>query len=67
MHSKSCEAAHLTYRIAGRLHIVMDDGSEQEFGPGDVSLIPPGHEAWVVGNDPVVIVDISSMKDYAKR
>jgi quercetin dioxygenase-like cupin family protein len=45
----------------------MDDGSEQEFGPGDVSLIPPGHEAWVVGNDPVVIVDISSMKDYAKR
>jgi quercetin dioxygenase-like cupin family protein len=45
----------------------MDDGSEQEFGPGDVSWIPPGHEAWVVGNDSVVVVDISGTKDYAKH
>ena len=45
----------------------MDDGSEQEFGPGDVSYLPPGHDAWVVGNEPAVIVDISGMRDYAKR
>jgi hypothetical protein len=63
----SCEAAHLQYHMAGRLHVVMDDGSEAEFGPGDVSHIPPGHDAWVVGQEPVVLVDISGMKDYAKR
>ncbi len=44
----------------------MDSGSEQEFGPGDVALIPPGHDAWVVGNEPVVVMDISGMVDYAK-
>jgi ethanolamine utilization protein EutQ (cupin superfamily) len=66
-HTQSCEAAHLQYHIAGCLHVVMDDGSVQEFGPGDVSWIPPGHDAWVVGNDPVIVVDISGMKDYAKH
>ena len=45
---------------------MMDDGTIDEFGPGDVSLIPPGHDAWVVGNEPVVIIDISGMGDYAK-
>ena len=63
----SCEAAHLQYHISGRLHVVMDDGSEAEFGPGDVGHIPPGHDAWVVGNEPVVAVDITGMRDYAKR
>jgi hypothetical protein len=64
--TKSCQASHLQYHISGRLHVVMDDGTEEEFGPGDVSLLPPGHDAWVVGNDPVVIIDISGMVDYAK-
>jgi ethanolamine utilization protein EutQ (cupin superfamily) len=65
--TESCQAAHLQYHVSGRLHVVMDDGSEQEFGPGDVSYLPPGHDAWVVGNEPAVVVDISGMKDYAKR
>jgi quercetin dioxygenase-like cupin family protein len=43
----------------------MDDGSEQEFGPGDLALIPPGHDAWVVGNEPVVTIDVSGMTKYA--
>ncbi|MGA2867270.1 MAG: cupin domain-containing protein [Verrucomicrobiota bacterium] len=63
----SCEAAHLQYHVSGRLHVVMDDGSEKEFGPGDVSYVPPGHDAWVVGSEPAVFVDISGMADYAKR
>ena len=63
----SCEASHLQYHVAGRLRVKMGDGSELEFGPGDVSYLPPGHDAWVVGNDPVVVVDISGMRDYAKR
>ena len=64
--TRSCQAPHLQYQVSGRLHVVMDDGSEQEFGPGDVALIPPGHDAWVVGNEPVVIIDVSGMVDYAK-
>jgi hypothetical protein len=64
--TKSCEAPHLQYHVAGRLHVLMDDGSAQEFGPGEVSLLPPGHDAWVVGNEPVVVIDISGMVEYAK-
>ena len=65
--TRSCEAPHLQYQVSGRLHVVMDDGSEQEFGPGDVASIPPGHDAWVVGHEPVVVVDISGMRDYARQ
>ncbi len=65
--TESCEAPHLQYHVAGRLHVKMDDGTEQEFGPGDVSSIPPGHDAWVVGNEPVVVVDISGMTHFAKH
>ena len=64
--TKSCEAPHLQYHVSGRLHVVMDDGSEDEFGPGDISLLPPGHDGWVVGDEPVVVIDISGMVDYAK-
>jgi mannose-6-phosphate isomerase-like protein (cupin superfamily) len=64
--TESCEAAHLQYLLSGRLHVVMDDGREEEFGPGDVVSVPPGHDAWVVGNDPAVAVDITGMGDYAK-
>jgi hypothetical protein len=45
----------------------MDDGSQAEFGPGEVSFLPPGHDARVVGNEPVVVIDISGMEDYAKK
>ena len=65
--TKSCEAAHFQYHIAGTIHIVMDDGTEFDCGPGDVSLLPMGHDAWVVGDEPVVIVDFQGMVDYAKR
>ena len=64
--TQSCQATHLQYHVSGRLHVMMDDGSQDEFGPGDVSLLPPGHDAWVVGNEPVVVIDISGMENYAK-
>jgi len=64
--TESCEAPHLQYQISGRIRVRMDDGSEEEFGPGDVTLIPPGHDAWVVGNEPVVVIDITGMGEYAK-
>lgn len=43
----------------------MDDGAEEEFGPGDAAVIPPGHNAWVVGNEPVVGIDFTGLKEYA--
>jgi len=61
-----CEAPHIQYHVSGRLRIRMADGSEEEFGPGDVGTTPPGHDAWVVGDEPVVVIDISGMKEYAK-
>jgi hypothetical protein len=65
--TKSCEAPHFQYHVSGVLHILMDDGTEFDCGPGDVSLLPSGHDAWVVGDEPVVIVDFQGMADYAKR
>ena len=64
--TKSCEAPHMQYFVSGRLHVVMDDGTQDEFGPGDVGAIPPGHDAWVVGSEPVVAIDINGLKDYGK-
>ncbi len=53
----SCQAAHLGYYVSGRMKVVMDDGQEEEFGPGDYAIIPPGHDAWIVGDEPCVVVD----------
>jgi mannose-6-phosphate isomerase-like protein (cupin superfamily) len=64
--TESCEVSHLQYHISGRLKVVMDDGSEEEFGPGQIASLPPGHDAWVVGDEPVVIIDVSGMAHYAE-
>jgi hypothetical protein len=64
--TKSCEAPHFQYHVSGVLKVVMDDGSELECRPGDVSLLPAGHDAWVVGEEPVVVVDFQDMMDYAR-
>ncbi|MGD1276813.1 MAG: cupin domain-containing protein [Tepidisphaeraceae bacterium] len=64
--TKSCQAPHFQYQISGVLRVRMDDGTEFDCKPGDVTLIPPGHDAWVVGNEPAVVVDFQGMVDYAK-
>ncbi len=63
----SCQAPHTNYHLSGKLHVKMDDGSEEEFGPGDIGVVPPGHDAWTVGDEPVVALDITGMVDYAKQ
>ena len=63
----SCEVSHLGYVLSGRMLIHMDDGSEAEVGPGDVVAIPPGHDAEVVGDEPVEMVDFGEFGEYAKR
>jgi hypothetical protein len=64
--TKSCEAPHFQYHVSGTLRVRMDDGTERDLKPGDVSLLPSGHDAWVVGNEPAVVVDFQGMLDYAK-
>jgi len=61
-----CEAPHFQYHLSGRLHVLMADGTEFEVGPGEVSLLPSGHDAWVVGNEPVVLIDWAGASNYAK-
>jgi mannose-6-phosphate isomerase-like protein (cupin superfamily) len=64
--TKSCEAPHFQYHVSGTLRVKMDDGTEVDLKAGDVSLLPNGHDAWVVGNEPAVVVDFQGMIDYAK-
>ena len=61
----SCEAAHFGYVVSGHLHVAMDDGAEADFGPGDLFNIAPGHDGWVVGDEPCVAVDFEGASKYA--
>ena len=65
--TKWCEAPHFQYHLAGVLHVKMADGSEFDARPGDVTALPSGHDAWVVGKDPVVVVDWCGASNYAKQ
>ena len=62
----SCQAAHTGYFVSGRMTVVMDDGEELEYGPGDFAVMPPGHDAWTVGSEPCVVIDWQGFADYAK-
>lgn len=62
----SCQAAHTGLVFEGRMVVKMDDGSEMEFGPGDVFYMPPGHDAWVVGSERCVLLDVTGVAKYAK-
>lgn len=62
----SCEAPHFQYHLSGVLQVRMDDGTEFTCRAGDVSMLPSGHDAWTVGDEPAVVVDFQGMLDYAK-
>ena len=61
-----CEAPHFQYHLTGRIGIKMQDGTELEVGPGEVTALPQDHDAWVVGNEPVVLIDWYGASNYAK-
>ena len=63
----SCQAAHVGYVVSGRMKIVMDDGETAELGPGDFMAVAPGHDAWVLGDEPCVALDWVGFGDYAVR
>jgi hypothetical protein len=64
--TESCDAPHFQYHVSGRLAIRMDDGTEFIAEPGDVTSLPKGHDAWVVGEEPVVVVDWYGASNYAR-
>jgi hypothetical protein len=53
-----CQQDHFLYLASGTLHVQMGDGAESDLGPGTVAHIPPGHDAWVVGDEVVTTVDL---------
>jgi mannose-6-phosphate isomerase-like protein (cupin superfamily) len=63
----SCQVAHVWYVVSGRMHIKMDDGSEQEYGPGDLANVPAGHDGWTVGSEPAVLLDMQGAAEFAKQ
>jgi mannose-6-phosphate isomerase-like protein (cupin superfamily) len=65
--TEQCESAHAGFVVSGRMHIRMSDGEEAEIGPGDVVEVPPGHDAWVVGDQPCVLIDFGAVESYAER
>lgn len=65
--TESCEVEHLGYVLSGRMAARMNDGSEMEFAAGDLVHIPPGHDGWIVGDEPVLFLQIMGAAPYAKR
>ena len=67
VNTNSCQTPHTQYLIPGRMKVVMDDRKEEEFYRGDTSAIPPGNNAWIVGDELVVTMDFTGLKNYTKR
>ena len=65
----SCQVRHTGYVVSGRMKVVMEDRSEADLGPGDAYVIEPWHDAWIVGDEPFVGVDVSveTVEAFAKE
>jgi mannose-6-phosphate isomerase-like protein (cupin superfamily) len=66
--TESCQVHHVGAIVSGRIHVVPEDGAEVDLGPGDAYVIDPGHDAWVVGDEPCVgyEFDSTAAAQYAK-
>jgi class 3 adenylate cyclase len=60
----TCQVHHVGYAVAGTMHFVTDDGQELDVPEHSVFEIPPGHDAWVVGDEPVVLIDWSGARAW---
>lgn len=65
--AKSCQVEHVCMVVSGRAMIAMDDGSKVEVGPGDLFHVPPGHDSWVVGDEPYVSLHFLGSEQYARK
>lgn len=61
-----CEAPHFQYHAAGRLKVITSQGQEFEVGPGEVTSLPAQHDAYVIGDDPVILIDFFGAMHYAE-
>jgi quercetin dioxygenase-like cupin family protein len=61
-----CEVEHVGIVVSGRAMVLMNDGTEIELGPGDMFAIGPGHDSWVVGDEPYVSLHFLGADAYAK-
>jgi class 3 adenylate cyclase len=64
--TESCQVHHLGYVVSGHLHIEMTDGASMDVMGGDAFEIPPGHDAWVIGDEPWISVDWAGRRLFAK-
>lgn len=62
----SCQTHHFTYIVSGKMKVKMNDGKEELFVPGDIAEIPPGHHAFVIGDEACVMIDFPANDNYAK-
>jgi mannose-6-phosphate isomerase-like protein (cupin superfamily) len=62
----ACQVSHAGYAVSGRITVRMNDGQQKSIGAGESYTIPPGHDAWVEGNEPFVCIEVMSAEQYAK-
>ena len=62
----SCQVAHTSLILSGRARTIMDDGTVVDSGPGDIGMVPPGHNTLVLGDEPCIIIDFSGIEEYVK-
>jgi quercetin dioxygenase-like cupin family protein len=62
-----CEAPHFQYHVSGTVRVKMADGTEFDATPGHITSLPSGHDAWVVGDETVVLIDWFGASEYAKQ
>lgn len=61
-----CQVSHVGYAVSGKIRVRMNDGTERTIGAGESYTIPPGHDAWVEGDQPFVGIEVMSADVYAK-
>ena len=59
----SCQKFHVKFILSGRQHVVMEDGTEEILEAGDVAVMPPGHDAWVEGDQPNVLLELIALTE----
>jgi hypothetical protein len=64
--TEACMNSHVGHVVSGRITVVLGDGSKKTVGPGDSYTIPPGHDAWVEGDERLVCIEVLSAEQYAK-
>jgi hypothetical protein len=62
----SCQVSHVGYVVSGSITVRMTDGTQKTFEAGTSYTIPPGHDAWVEGNQPFQCIEVLSAEQYAK-